>query len=245
MVGGAHAVREALRGSCRVERLFVEADAGGRARELVELARSSGISVSSVGPQECDRLTDVRCQGIAAEVLYAYADVDGLLGAEAGAIVFLDQIEDPQNLGAIIRTADAAGVLGVVIPGRRSAPVTAAVVRASAGAALHVPVCVVPNLARALSAAREAGFWLYGLDQDGDRVLPARAQGSKFGLVVGGEAEGLRRLVAEQCDFLVRLPMRGRVESLNASVAAGIAVYRLCAESLFDSSGPVDTRESD
>jgi len=226
------------------------------------MARAAGIPVSRVPKGECDRLAGVRAQGVAAEISYAYADFDSLLAAvqdvghgqrggdglgDRRLLVFLDGVEDPHNLGAIIRTAEAAGALAVVIQGRRSAQVTPAVARASAGAAMQLPVCRVTNLVQAMRLAREAGYWLVGLDHDAAGSLsaaPGPGVGGEIdgpagrialvGLVVGGEGQGLRRLVVEGCDELARLPMRGRVESLNASVAASIAIYRVCEKTLFD-----------
>ncbi len=150
-----------------------------------------------------------------------------MLAAREGLLVFLDQISDPYNLGAIIRTAEAAGALGVVLPERRSAVLNATVLRASAGAAVHLPVCRVTNLVRAMEAASRAGFRLVGLDVSGPAELEAPAGQQRLGLVIGSEGEGMRRLVRESCDDLARLPMRGRTESLNASVAAALAIYRL------------------
>jgi 23S rRNA (guanosine2251-2'-O)-methyltransferase len=180
-----------------------------------------------------------RCQGIAAEVAYAYADLDDLV-ARDGLLVFLDGIADPHNLGAILRTAEAAGAIGLVIPERRAAQITATVMRVSAGAAIYLPVARVTNLVRSMQVAREAGFWILGLAASGERVLPRGKGedprlGDKVGLVIGGEGEGLHRLAAENCDDLVRLPMRGRVESLNASVAAALAIYRVLEGPLFSS----------
>ncbi|HYB99329.1 MAG TPA: 23S rRNA (guanosine(2251)-2'-O)-methyltransferase RlmB [Candidatus Limnocylindrales bacterium] len=244
-VAGPNAVEAALsaRGAssvARVFRVFLEEPAPRRAHALAHQARESGIPVSTMGAGECDRLAGARCQGIAAEVGYAYADLDDLL-ARQGLLVFLDSIADPHNLGAILRTAEAAGAIGVVLPERRAAHVTATVMRVSAGAAIYLPVARVTNLVRAMQSAREAGFFLLGLAASASAALPRGSAedprlGDRVGLVVGGEGEGMHRLVAENCDELVRLPMRGRVESLNASVAAALAIYRLLDQRLFSSS---------
>jgi 23S rRNA (guanosine2251-2'-O)-methyltransferase len=161
------------------------------------------------------------------------ADVLGKDARGSRLLVFLDGVEDPHNLGAILRSAEAAGARAVVVPARRSAHVTAAVVRASAGAALLLPTCVVPNLAEALRASRQAGFWLVGLDPAASEPLMPAPAGQPVGLVIGGEGPGLRRLVAERCDTLAHLPMRGSVGSLNASVAAAVGIYRLCQADLY------------
>ncbi len=221
-----------------VHRVLIEKGAGARAEYLRETARRLGVGVAIVSEGETDRLCGGRSQGIAAEIAYKYADLDDFLTCEAGLLVFLDEIEDPHNLGAIIRTCEAAGVLAVVIPGRRSASVTSAVVRASAGAALRLPVCRAGNLVQAMDAARNAGFWLIGLAADGGSVLVPVQSGAKTGLVVGSEGAGMRRLVAEHCDEVARLPMLGATESLNASVATALAVYRLCERALYGDSEP-------
>ena len=242
VVAGPNAVEAALsakRGSAiaTVYRVFLEEPAPRRAHALAHQAREAGIPVSTMGPGEADRLAGARCQGISAEVAYAYADLDDLVGRD-GLLVFLDGVADPHNLGAILRTAEAAGAIGLVIPERRAAQMTATVMRVSAGAAIYLPVARVTNMVRAMQVAREAGFWMLGLAADGARVLPRGAAddprlGEKVGLVIGGEGEGLHRLVGETCDELVRLPMRGRVESLNASVAAAVAIYRVLEPALF------------
>ena len=147
------------------------------------------------------------------------------------------------ELAAIARrTAEAAGASAAVIPERRAAQVTATVMRVSAGAAVFLPVARVTNLGRSVQRAKEAGFWIIGLDAEGKQVVPRAGDdprlGDRIGLVIGAEGEGMHRLVAEYCDELARLPMRGRVESLNASVAAGLAIYRLLDGSLFGNGGP-------
>jgi 23S rRNA (guanosine2251-2'-O)-methyltransferase len=233
VIGGPHAVEAALADPSKVQRVLVEQGAGDRAEALGEQARRLGVGLSKIGAGEADRLAGVRSQGVAAEIQYEYADLDDFVRAESGLIVFLDGIEDPHNLGAIIRTCDAAGALGVVIPGRRSVSVTPAVLRASAGAAIRLPVCQAGNLVQAMDSARNAGFWLVGLDAGANSDISPAEPGAKVGLVVGSEGAGMRRLVTEHCDQLARLPMLGETESLNASVAAGLAVYRLCESTLY------------
>jgi len=243
IVAGPNAVEAALcasKGSAigAVHRVYLEDPAGPRPRGLAQVARGKGIPVSSMGKGECDRLAEARCQGIAAEVAYAYAELETLL-ARDGLLIFLDGIADPHNLGAVLRTAEAAGALGAVLPERRSAQVSATVMRVSAGAAVYLPVARVNNVVRSMQAAKEAGFWILGLDCEGERLLPRGGcgedprLGAKIGLVLGGEGEGMHRLVAEHCDDIFRLPMQGRVESLNASVAAAVAIYRLLDGDLY------------
>ncbi|MFN2375064.1 MAG: 23S rRNA (guanosine(2251)-2'-O)-methyltransferase RlmB [Candidatus Binatia bacterium] len=231
-----------------VHRVFLEDTAGGRSQRLAQRAHEVGVAVSMMGKGECDRMAGARCQGVAAEVAYAYADLDDVL-ARPGLVVFLDGIADPHNLGAILRTAEAAGASAVVIPERRAAQVNGTVMRVSAGAAVFLPVVRVTNLVRSMQQAREAGFWIVGLAADGQGVVPRGGSGDdpragdRLGLVVGGEGEGMHRLVTEHCDELARLPMRGRVESLNASVAAALAIYRLLDGSLFEGPPAVGRRE--
>lgn len=235
VVGGPHAVAAALRGGLPTTvQVYVERGPG-RAEVLAEEARGLGIAVKVVPRGECDRLAETRAQGIAARLTIDYADLAPLLAKPAGLLLFLDGVEDPHNLGAIVRTAEAVGALGVVIPVRRSARLTSTVVRVSAGAALELPVCRVPNLVRSLDTARNAGFWLLGLDAGASRLLVPQGAETRFGLVVGAEGRGLGRLVREHCDELVRLPMTGRVGSLNASVATAVAIYRACQDRLFRS----------
>jgi len=242
VAAGPHAVAEVLDSQVRVVRVFVEPQAERRAAAILATAAAAGVPISKVGKDECDRLAGIRAQGVAAEIVFRFGDLGEILeaaqaraayrGRPAGVdgsalLVFLDGIQDPHNLGAIVRTAEAAGAAGLVLPARHSATVSPAVMRTSAGAAAHLPICRVTNLARALENARRHGFWAVGLDYRSPRLLECGQAGAKTALVVGGEAEGLRRLVREGCDELVRLPMAGRVESLNASVAAAVAIYRV------------------
>jgi 23S rRNA (guanosine2251-2'-O)-methyltransferase len=229
-------VEAALEDPSSVHRVLVEQGAGLRAERLGEQARQLGVGLSTVTVGEADRASGVRAQGIAAEISYRYADLDDFLSATHGLLVFLDGIEDPHNLGAIIRTCEAAGALAVVIPTRRSVSVTSAVARASAGAAMRLPVCRAGNLVQAMESARKAGFWLVGLAAEAEQDLTPTPPDSKTGLVVGSEGAGLRRLVAENCDHLASIPMLGETESLNASVATALAVYRLRESVLYDRS---------
>ena len=231
-IGGPHGVEAALASSMPVHRVYVEDGAGRRVLELAEQARGRSIPVSKMGEGECDRMADVRCQGVAADISYRYAEFDDLV-ERPGLLLFLDEIADPHNLGALVRTAEAAGAAGVVLPGRRAAGVTATVVRASAGAAVQLPVARTGNLVQALRAAQDAGRWTIGLDGEADRVLEPAEETDRAVLVVGSEGSGLRRLVAESCDEVARLPMVGSVESLNASVAGALAIYRTLEKRLY------------
>ena len=209
------------------------AERDGRLRETFKLVAERGISLLEVSKRELDRLTDGAVhQGLAAKVpAYEYAHPDDLLrlAKESGApplIVALDSITDPRNLGAVVRSAAGFGAHGVVVPERRAAGMTASAWKTSAGAAARVPVAQCVNLTRQLKAYQDAGCMVVGLDAEGDVSLPDLdlADGPLV-LVVGAEGGGLSRLVAETCDQLVSIPMANQLESLNAGVAAGVALY--------------------
>jgi 23S rRNA (guanosine2251-2'-O)-methyltransferase len=206
LIYGRRPVAEARRGRRRVHRVWTSDDT-----EPAELARLAG------SPDH---------QGVVAEVdPYPYADVDSLLDAEQALVVALDQIQDPQNLGAICRSAEAAGAAGVVIPERRSASVSAAVCKASAGAVEHLAVARVRNLADWLVGARERGAWTFGADSAAEIDYASADLTGKAVLVLGSEGSGLRPRVAGACDALVSIPLHGRVGSLNVSAAAAILLF--------------------
>ena len=238
-VAGRNAVVEALREGVPVTGLYVAegADRDGRLREAFRLAAESGISLMEVGKGELDRMTGGAVhQGLAARIpAYEYAHPADLLdrAAEAGEkplILALDQITDPRNLGAAVRSAAAFGAHGVVVPERRAAGMTASAWKTSAGAAARIPVAQAGNLVRALKDYQEAGCMVVGLAADGpaDVTVDLTAFDLADGplvLVVGAEGGGLSRLVSETCDQLLSIPMVNQVESLNAGVAAGVALY--------------------
>jgi len=205
---------------------------GPQVEEIVERARGAGVAVESVDRRELDRSSHTRHhQGVVAITPDArYATVEEVLAVASDRgqpplVVVLDGIEDPHNLGAIVRTVDCAGGHGVVVPERRAVGLTPGVVRASAGATEHVKVARVTNLARAIDDLKAAGLWVVGLDAAGDRAYWDADFRRPVAIVIGSEGEGVSRLVRERCDFVVRLPVLGRIESLNASVAAAIALY--------------------
>lgn len=234
-IAGRNSVVEALRAEVPVAGVYVAegAERDGRLRETFKLVAEKGISLLEVSKRELDRLTDGAVhQGLAAKVpAYEYAHPDDLLrlAKESGApplIVALDSITDPRNLGAVVRSAAGFGAHGVVVPERRAAGMTASAWKTSAGAAARVPVAQCVNLTRQLKAYQDAGCMVVGLDAEGDVSLPDLdlADGPLV-LVVGAEGGGLSRLVAETCDQLVSIPMANQLESLNAGVAAGVALY--------------------
>ena len=238
VVYGRQPVRETLRAGRRQVyklRLAQGIKPTGIVGEILSLARAAGVPVQAVDRQALDKLGDeANHQGLAAEVsAYPYIDLVDLLQAakEAGEVPFLlllDHIQDPQNLGSLLRSAEAAGVHGAILPERRATGVTPAAVRASAGAAEHLAVAMVTNLVRTMESLKEQGIWLVGLEALPEAQLYTQADlTGPLGVVVGSEGQGLARLVRERCDFLIRLPMYGRVESLNAGVAGAIALYEV------------------
>lgn len=228
MIYGINPVLEALRAG-RVTALRVSERAGGRVDDVVALAARGGVPVRRVAQAEIDRAARGGVhQGVAAEVQDAsrFSVEDLVVQAEGPAlVVVLDGIEHPYNLGAILRTADAAGAHGVVRQSRHAAPLGGATAKASAGAVAHVKIAEVVNIARALEHLKAAGVWTVGLAGDATRAYDAVDYSLPTALVVGAEGTGLRRLVRERCDWLVSIPMAGHVQSLNVSVAAGIALF--------------------
>ncbi|GAB2451658.1 23S rRNA (guanosine(2251)-2'-O)-methyltransferase RlmB [Nocardioides hungaricus] len=236
-IAGRNSVVESLREGVPVNALYVAegAERDGRLREAFQLAADRGIRLLEVTRSEMDRMTGgIVHQGLAARVpAYEYAHADDLLDAAAAnaeqpLIVALDHVTDPRNLGAIIRSAAGFGAHGVVIPERRAAGMTAAAWKTSAGAAARIPVAQTVNLTRQLKAYQDAGCMVVGLAADGDVRLPdLDLAGGPLVLVVGAEGDGLSRLVGETCDQLVSIPMANRLESLNAGVAASVALYAI------------------
>jgi 23S rRNA (guanosine2251-2'-O)-methyltransferase len=233
---GIHAVREALEARRAFDRIVIaKGRQDSRVEEIVQAARERNISVRFEDRGQLDRLADSKDhQGIVALVAArAAGTLDEILAAanadaghgEKGLIVLLDGVEDPHNLGAVIRTALAAGAHGVVIPERRAAGLTDTVARASAGALAHLAVAKVTNLVRTMEELKEAGYWLVGLDERGDKNYTDVDYTSPTGIVLGGEGKGLHELTRKRCDFVVSLPTTGPVKSLNVSVAAGVVLF--------------------
>ncbi len=233
---GIHAVREALEAGRAFDRIVIaKGRQDSRVEEIVQAARARNISVRFEDRGQLDRLADSKDhQGIVALVAArAAGTLDEILAAanagagrgEKGLIVLLDGVEDPHNLGAVIRTALAAGAHGVVIPERRAAGLTDTVARASAGALAHLAVAKVTNLVRTMEELKEAGYWLVGLDERGDKNYTDVDYTSPTGIVLGGEGKGLHELTRKRCDFVVSLPTTGPVKSLNVSVAAGVVLF--------------------
>lgn len=226
-LAGVHPVAEALRSGRVLDRVLVAKGAGGpRLQEIVDLCRRASIPLRFESRSTMDRLArGATHQGVLAYAAETrYRSLEEVLKT-AKMIVVLDGVEDPHNLGAVVRTVNAAGAGAVVIPERRAAPVTAVVAKAAAGAIEHVPLVRVANINRALERLKEAGFWIYGLDERGKESYDAVAYAERTALVLGGEGRGLHEQVRKHCDVLIRIPMAGKIPSLNVSVAAGVALF--------------------
>lgn len=232
-IAGRHAVIAALKAGTPLHKIWMAEQVRGHiAGELLELAKQQGVTVQRADRRKLDTMvSQVPHQGIVAQAAaQSYCDWPDLLQAaedkgEVPLLLILDGIEDPHNLGAMLRTADAVGAHGLIIAKRRSAGLTPAVHKASAGAAAYVPVARVSNIAEVLERLKEAGVWIAGADGDADQTVYEADLRGALAVVVGNEGKGLSRLVRQRCDFLIKLPMRGQVSSLNASVAASLLLY--------------------
>ena len=227
---GFHAVEEALAAGRPLDRIVVaKGRHGERIEAVVRLAKSRGVAVRFEERHQLDRLTGMRDhQGIVAlGAAKPVLGLEDLLGenASGGLLILLDGVEDPHNLGAIVRASLAAGAKGMVIPERRAAGLTDTVERASAGALAHLPVARVKNLVRAMEQMKESGYWLVGLDERAEKIYTDVDLKGSVGIVLGSEGEGLHELTRKRCDFLVSIPTTGPVRSLNVSVAAGIILF--------------------
>ncbi len=231
VVAGRHPVLEAIRSGRTIHKLMFSPESQGIGPVLAE-ARAAGIVTQQVDKRKLDQsAVGVRHQGIVALVAErAYAELDDLFAAAEAAgepplFVLLDEIEDPHNLGSILRTVDCAGAHGVIVPKRRSAGLTATVAKTSAGAIEHVPVARVTNLSQTIDELKSRGVWIAGADGSAPQDVYAADLKMPLAFVIGNEGHGLGRLVRERCDFLVKVPMFGRINSLNASVAASLLLY--------------------
>ena len=231
LIVGRNPVNEALKSGKAIDTIYVDPEAGGSISVITRIARERGIVIKSVSSQKLTQM----CQGashqgiIASGACAEYVSVEDILAVSKRKgtepfIIICDEIEDPHNLGAIIRTAEAAGADGIIIPKRRSASLNATVYKTSAGAASWLPVARVANLGAAIDTLKAQGIWVYGTDASGAEYTDTSFTGA-IALVIGSEGFGMGRLIREKCDHLVKLPMNGKITSLNASVAAGIFMY--------------------
>ncbi|TLS35537.1 23S rRNA (guanosine(2251)-2'-O)-methyltransferase RlmB [Pseudalkalibacillus caeni] len=235
MIVGRNPVLEALRSGHEINKIWInEGSKGGQVQHIIDKAKQSNVLVQFVPKKKLDQLADTsNHQGvIAAIAAYEYAEIDDLFAkAEKSGqppfFIVLDEIEDPHNLGSILRTADSAGAHGIIIPKRRAVGLTATVAKASTGAIEYIPVVRVTNIARTMDELKDRGIWFVGTDAKANQDFREADYNMGIGLVIGSEGKGIGRLVKEKCDFLVKMPMAGKVTSLNASVAAGLMMYEV------------------
>ena len=242
-IEGRNAVLEAFRSGKCVDKLFIlDGCQDGPVRTIAREARKTDTIINYVSKERLDQLSETRAhQGVIAQVAaYEYSTVDEILAraeekGEAPFLILLDNVEDPHNLGAIIRTANLAGAHGVIIPKRRAVGLTSTVAKTSAGAINYTPVATVTNIVRTIEELKEKGIWFVCADMGGEIMYDLDLTGP-IGLVIGNEGEGVSRLVREACDFTASIPMKGDIDSLNASVAAGVLAYEIVRQRLVKSS---------
>ena len=238
-IEGRNAVMEAFRSGQVIDKLFIlDGCQDGPVRSIAREARKKDTIINYVPKERLDQLSQTGShQGVIAQIAaYEYSTVEDILEkarekGEPPFIFLLDNIEDPHNLGAIIRTANLAGAHGVIIPKRRAVGLTATVAKTSAGALNYTPVAKVTNLGKTIDELKEAGIWFVCADMDGDRMYDLNLKGP-IGMVIGNEGEGVSRLIREKCDFTAAIPMKGDIDSLNASVAAGVLAYEIVRQRL-------------
>ena len=242
---GRNAVLEALKGGREIEKINIQkleggAHPSGSIKQIIAKAKDAGIPVYHSDKTFIDKMldgADVNCQGVIATASdYSYCEIGDILDLankrdEKPFIIILDGLEDPHNLGAIIRTANLAGAHGVIIPKRRAVGLTATVAKTSAGAINYTPVAKVTNLTAAIKELKEKGLWFVCADMGGTEMYKLDLKGP-IGLVIGNEGEGVSKLVKENCDFIASIPMKGDIDSLNASVAAGVLAYEIVRQRL-------------
>lgn len=238
-IEGRNAVLEAFRSGKCVDKLFIlDGCQDGPVRTIAREARKTDTIINYVSKERLDQLSETHAhQGVIAQVAaYDYSTVDEILAraeekGEASFLIILDNVEDPHNLGAIIRTANLAGAHGVIIPKRRAVGLTSTVAKTSAGAINYTPVAKVTNIVRTIEELKEKGIWFVCADMGGETMYDLDLTGP-MGLVIGNEGEGVSRLVREACDFTASIPMKGDIDSLNASVAAGVLAYEIVRQRL-------------
>jgi 23S rRNA (guanosine2251-2'-O)-methyltransferase len=233
IITGRQPVLEALKAGTPVQKIVLLAGSQGRVvDDLRKLARDRNVPCEDVDRRAFGEIApDAVTQGVVAIVpARNQPSLEDLMevvtrGREPGFLLVCDEIEDPQNLGALVRTAECAGAHGIIVPRHHSAPISSAVVKASAGATEHLPIAEVTNVTRALQSLKETGYWVVGLAAEGDRIYTEIDYRGPIAVVVGNEGRGIRRLVREQCDFLARIPLHGKIASLNASVAGALVLF--------------------
>lgn len=239
MIEGRNAVQEAIRSGKPIDKLYVlDGCTDGPIRSIVRAARKKDVLIQFVKKERLDQISQTgKHQGVVAyTAAYEYSDIEDMfrLAEQKGEdpfLILLDEIEDPHNLGAIIRTANLAGAHGVIIPKRRAVGLTATVAKTSCGALNYTPVAKVTNLSKTIEELKERGLWFVCADMDGERMYDLNLTGP-IGLVIGNEGSGVSKLVKQHCDFVASIPMKGDIDSLNASVAAGILAYEIVRQRL-------------
>lgn len=233
LILGRNPVIESIKAGKLIDSIYVNSEAGGSISVICKMAKEKGIVIKQVNEQKLNKMANgASHQGVIAMSACAeYVEVQDILDIaeknnEPPFIIICDEIEDPHNLGAIIRTAEASGAHGIIIPKRRSASLNHTVYKTSAGAAAWVPVARVSNLSQAIDTLKQNGVWIYGTDAKGEDYQKVSFDGA-VGLIIGSEGFGMSRLLREKCDFLLKLPMVGKITSLNASVAGGIFMYEV------------------
>ncbi len=235
IIEGRNPVIEALRSEAQIDTILINKDAAqGSLNKIFELAKEKNILIKNVDKALLDRISESKNhQGVIAEAMeYEYKDLDDIFShakekGEKPFIVILDEVTDVHNLGSIIRSAECLGAHGVIIPKRRSAQVNGVVAKSSAGAIEYLPICRVTNIVDTVETLKERGLWIYGADMSGDKYVYEEKFDSPVGLVIGSEGKGIGRLIKEKCDVLVKIPMKGHINSLNASNAAAIMIYEI------------------
>lgn len=236
VIAGKHSVTEALRSGRTINKIWIAENAQKHLiMPIIAEARKLGIVIQNVDKRKLDQMVPgVQHQGVVAQAApHAYVEVDDIMKiagdkGQAPFLLILDEIEDPHNLGSILRTADCTGAHGVILPKRRSAQITATVSKTSAGAVEYVPVARVTNLAQTIEQLKEMGVWVVGTVVDApEEIYDTEVFNGPVAIVIGNESKGMGRLIREKCDVLVKLPMAGQINSLNASVAAGVVMYEV------------------
>lgn len=240
IIEGRNPVIEALKSGADIDTILISKEAAeGHLGKIIELAKEKNILIKNVDKATLDRLSEnKRHQGVIAEAMeYEYKEIDDILEfakskGEKPFVVILDEITDVHNLGAIIRSAECMGAHGVIIPKRRAAQINGVVAKSSAGAIEYLPVARVTNISQTIEELKKKGLWIYGADMNGKNVFEEKFD-SPVGLVIGSEGSGIGRLVKEKCDALVKIPMNGKINSLNASCAASIIIYEIIKQRNF------------
>ncbi len=234
LIMGRNTVLEALRSERDIHKIWVaEGATKGQIQQVIAVAKENKVMIQVVPKKKLDQMVEGNHQGVIAQVAaYQYAELDDIFRLaekkqEDPFILLLDELEDPHNLGSILRTADASGVHGIIIPKRRAVGLTATVAKSSTGAIEHVPVVRVTNLSRTIEELKERGVWIAGTDAKGSLDYRRMDGTMPLGIVIGSEGRGMSRIIKEKCDFLFHLPMVGHVTSLNASVAASLLMYEV------------------